>query len=54
MASKKIKYPKRPKQSSSLSVWERYDARCKEVDKINNQRAAEAKRKEALIKKTRK
>jgi hypothetical protein len=54
MAIKKLKHPKRPKQSSPLSTWERYDARCKEVDKINATKAAEAKKKEALIKKTRK
>ena len=51
MAIKKLKYPKRPKQSSSLTVWERYEARCKEIDKINNQRMADVKKKANLINK---
>ena len=34
MARKK-KYPKMPKRSASLAVWQRYEARCKEVDKHN-------------------
>lgn len=34
MARKK-KYPKQPKRSASLAVWQRYEARCKEIDKFN-------------------
>ena len=45
----KKKYPKRPKQSSRLSVWENYHAKCKEVDKHNAQLLKDKKRKQALI-----
>lgn len=41
---KSIKYPKKPKQSAPLSSWERYDARCKEVEKRNRQREADYKK----------
>ncbi len=54
MGVKKLNYPKRPKESASLAVWERYDARCKEIDKINNQRMADVKKKANLISKIRK
>ena len=54
MGVRKLKYPKRPKQSASLSTWERYQARCKEIDKINNQREADARKKKSIIEKTRK
>ena len=37
-----LKYPKKPKQSAPLSSWERYDARVKEVDKINADKKKEA------------
>ena len=33
--AKKKKYPKQPKRSASLAVWQRYEARCKEKDKFN-------------------
>jgi hypothetical protein len=54
MGAKKLKYPKKPKATASLEVWERYTARCKEVDKINAQKEADAKKKAALIAKARK
>jgi acetyl-CoA carboxylase beta subunit len=42
---KKIKYPKAPKRSASVEVWERYYERIKEIDKLNAQRMAEYNRK---------
>jgi hypothetical protein len=54
MGAKKLKYPKKPKTTAGLSIWERYTERCKEIDKINNQRDADAKKKAALIAKSRK
>lgn len=66
MATKKPpkarKHPKKPKTSAPLSTWEKYDARCKQIDKENAARlsahkkaingiATNKKRKEALIKK---
>ena len=50
-AIKMLKYPKKPKQSAPLSSWERYDARVKEVDKINADKKKEAQKKSSLIKK---
>lgn len=50
MTAKKIKYPKRPKKTASLEVWERYNARIKEVDRKNNEVKARANKKATLIK----
>ena len=50
MAVKK-KMPKRPKISASLSVWENYHAKCKEVNAHNNKVEADKKKKKALISK---
>lgn len=48
----KIKrYPKKPKRSASLKVWENYRDRCKAVDKHNAQVKSELKKKEAIQKK---
>jgi hypothetical protein len=44
------KYPKKPKASASVATMERYLERCKEVDRHNNQVAAEKKKREALKK----
>ena len=41
---KALKYPKRPKGSASIAVWERYDARCKEVEKENHSRDSQYKK----------
>jgi len=57
------RYPKRPKAGAPLSSWEKYDAKCKEVEKANSTRMSEynklvtkhksdKKKKEAIIKKT--
>lgn len=61
-APKMLKHPKKPKTSAPLSTWERYDKRCKEVDKKNRERQSKhkstingissaKKKKETLIKK---
>jgi hypothetical protein len=61
-APKALKHPKKPKASAPLSSWERYDAKCKEIDKKNRDRIAAhkksinhvsmaKKKKELLIKK---
>jgi len=52
MATKKKKYPKRPKASSSLQVWQNFERRCKEVDRLNKQAEQQAKQKKALIERT--
>ena len=41
---KMLKYPKKPKASASASVWERFDARVKEIDKENAAREARYKK----------
>lgn len=33
--AKKRKYPKQPKRSASLAVWQRYEMRTKEIDRFN-------------------
>lgn len=35
------RYPKRPMASASLSVWERYNQKCAEVEKLNAQKMKE-------------
>ena len=61
-APKALRHPKKPKTSAPLSSWERYDAKCKEIDKKNRDRIAAhkksingvtltKKKKELLIKK---
>lgn len=45
--AKQKKYPKQPKMKSSVEVWKRYEERCREVDRYNNdlkRREAEKKR----------
>jgi len=51
MALKLIKTPKRPKASATLKTWENYRDRVKEIEKENNKRRAEVKKKADLIKK---
>ena len=53
MATKK-KYPKKPKASASLKVWENYKVKVKDVDKYNAQLEADKRKKAALIKQLRK
>ena len=59
---KKLKMPKRPRASASIAVWERFDARCKDVGKNNaareaaykkavSQKESDRKKKEAIVKK---
>lgn len=42
------KYPKQPKSKANVAVWERYLAKCKEVDKLNAPIKAAVKKKEAI------
>lgn len=59
---KALKMPKKPAQTASLSVWERFENKCKEVAKKNaeklreytakiNKIESDKKRKAAIIKK---
>ncbi len=48
MAVKK-KYPKSPKSSASLEIWERYKSRMKEVDDHNKKIIADKAKKVKLI-----
>lgn len=59
---KAAKMPKKPKRSASVTTWENYDKRCKEVEKRNREKLTDwhkkvahiksaKSRKEALIKK---
>ena len=51
MATKLLKYPKKPKAKASVQVLENYLTKCKEVDKKNASRKAEAAKKATLRKK---
>lgn len=53
MAAKK-KFPKAPKAKASLEVWANYDKKVGEVNKHNNQVDADARKKKALMEKTKK
>lgn len=44
------KPPKKPKRTASLKTWENYDKRVKEYHKRHAQKTADARKKEALIK----
>lgn len=46
--AKKKSYPKQPKASASLKVWENYHAKCKDVDKFNADLEKTAKKKEQV------
>jgi hypothetical protein len=50
MALKKKKYPKKPKASANLSVWERYQNKVKDVNAYNNQLIKDKTKKENIIK----
>jgi hypothetical protein len=50
MASKKVKYPKKPKANASVATMERYLQRCKDIDKVNAEKEKEAKKRESLKK----
>ena len=45
------KYPKKPKQSAGLTVLENYLAKCKEIDKHNEQVKRDHKKRLELKKK---
>lgn len=51
MATKMLRYPKKPKQSASVATKERYLARVREIDKENARRKAEQKKSADLSKK---
>lgn len=51
---KKLKYPKKPKASASLTVLENYVKRRKEVDKANAERERDYKKALSLRDKIRK
>ena len=48
---KMLKYPRKPKQSASVAVKERYLDRVKEIDKENAKRKSTNKRSDDLSKK---
>jgi len=47
--AKKRKIPKKPKQSSTIAVWENWEKRKKVVVAYNKQLETDKKKKEALI-----
>lgn len=49
MAKKKT-YPKAPKKTASLEVWNNYKNKCVQVDAANKKMDADKKAKEAVIK----
>lgn len=50
MALKKKKFPKKPKTSSNLATWERYQSKVKEVNSYNSQLLKDKAKKENIIK----
>ena len=57
------RYPKRPKAGASLAAWERFNDRCRQVEKDNGSKmsdfnkmqgkvSSDKKKKESIIKKT--
>jgi len=48
--AKPKKYPKTPKKTASLKVWEGYKARCQAVDKHNAGLKSDKAKKESVIK----
>ena len=42
------KYTKQPKSKANVAVWDRYLAKCKEVDKLNAPIKAAVKKKETI------
>lgn len=43
------RYPKRPKAGATLQAWERYNAKCGDVEKENSKLMAEYKKKVAVL-----
>ena len=41
---KEKKFPKKPKQSASLTVWQRWEDRCRDIQKENNSAFSEYER----------
>ncbi|MEI7504108.1 MAG: hypothetical protein WCJ61_12575 [Paludibacter sp.] len=54
MATKLTKFPKAPKATASLAVWENYKKRCDEVNKTNAPKIASDKKKKSIIDATKK
>ena len=54
MATKKKKYPKAPKATASLQVWQNHQAKCKEVDRYNASIQSDKKKKATVIAATQK
>ena len=52
--AKQKKYPKQPKRKSSVEVWKRYEERCREVDRYNNDLKRREAEKKRIIDKVRK
>lgn len=52
--AKKKKYPKKPKQSASVTILQNYLAKCKEVDKFNASIITEEKKRKTLLAQVRK
>lgn len=52
--AKKKSYPKAPKQSSSLEVWQKYDKKVSEVKKYNAQLLSDSRKKKNLVEKIKK
>lgn len=48
---KKSKAPKKPKRSASLKVWERYEERVRNWQKKENQKVADERKRQSIIKK---
>lgn len=51
---KKRKYPKQPKRNASIATWERYEQKCKEVKKYNDELAKAPAKKQAIAERVRK
>ena len=52
--AKQKKYPKQPEMKSSVEVWKRYEERCREVDRYNNDLKRREAEKKRIIDKVRK
>jgi hypothetical protein len=52
--AKKKKFPKAPKRSASLAVWQRYEQRCKDVAKYNKEIEAKPSKISAIADRIRK
>lgn len=52
--AKKKKYPKRPKAKASLSTWQSYEKKRKDVDKYNTSLVRDETAKNKIMERTRK